>query len=98
MREAHSIIGTIEGVPDPASWAEDGHTSRVEVCVEIHEQERMTYIGAFSENDMTVRVDLDYHGWRRLSALCDEVCLRIDRSMNEHPDLSLPDFPGQEPT
>jgi hypothetical protein len=75
--EAHNVVGSIEGIPEPAGWAEEGHTSRVDVCVEIHEGERMAYVAGLSEAGVSVRVDLDEAGWERLRHLATEVWMRM---------------------
>ena len=76
--ECHSIIGSIDGTPPDSSWVDDAYTSHIDVCVELHEGQRLAYVGALSESGTTVRVDLDRDGWQRLRELASEVCMRID--------------------
>lgn len=76
--EAHQVLGSIEGAVPEAAWVEDGHWSRIDVCVELHDGERLAYVGGVTENGRTVRVDLDRDGWERLRDLSAGVLQRID--------------------
>lgn len=80
--EQHSIVGTIPGVSVPASWADDDRTARIDICKEIHEGKRLTYLAAY-EDDISVRVDLDKEGWERLSRLAIDMFIQTPDSVTE---------------
>ena len=74
---AHNVLESINGVEPVGGWVEEGHTSRVDICVEIHEGHRMAYFAGLDENGTTVRVDLDAEGWKRLASRARDVYMRL---------------------
>lgn len=79
-REILTVIGHIPGIPEPASWAELGHTAGLSIVVELHEQNRHAYVVGLDENAVDVRVDLDRRGWELLRQYAGEVLERMDRA------------------
>lgn len=83
MREFLRILGTVEGIEYPASWAEPGHSSRIEIVAEVHEGQRLAFLSALTEDGHSVRIDLDREGWAELGQLAGEVVNRIDAAEAE---------------
>lgn len=62
IHEVHATLGSIQGAEITAAWADDDHTAHLDVCVELHESQRLAYVAALTETGTTVRVDLDATG------------------------------------
>ena len=78
MVEIHRVLETIQGVHPVGSWVEDDHHSSVSICIEIYEGAPMGYFAGLDESGVSVRVDLDALGWRRLAEVASDVAARLE--------------------